>query len=521
MIAIELSSAGLGLAAGLAAAGVGYLLFRRVFQKRLAVRQEESLALARVEAERIQKEAQLAARDEQLRLREAFEKELEGVKKELEDRQERLRKREDALDKKIETFAKKERFLEKTERTVSETKKKLEDQQAELAKLVEEEKRALHTVSNLTREQAIEMYFSRLEQELAVEAAETIRRTTERVEKESKEKAQEILALAIQRCAAAHTAATVVTTVDLPSDELKGRIIGREGRNIRAFEKATGVDVIVDDTPGVVVLSGFDGVRRDVAKRAMEKLIADSRIHPARIEEVVAGVRKEHEKMVIEIGKKAGYDLGVHGLHPREIQLLGKLNFVTSGGRSALAHSIDVAQICGALAGEFGLDVQKAKRIGLLHDIGRAADHDMEGSHSAAGADIARRCEEHKTVVDAIAAHHNEVPATTLYGVVLQIANAVSNDRPGSSHEGVEKLLKRLSRLEEIAKSFPGVVEAYAVQTGREIRVMVDPGVIPDRVTPKLSRDIARAIESQMSYPGEIQVTVLREVRVKGFAKKV
>lgn len=509
-----------GIGAGLSAAVGTFCVLYRLFRKVLARREEEILAAARLEAARIQKEADLAVKDEQIKAREAFDKEVEGLRRELDEREERLRKKEDGLDKRIDAFSKKERFLEKVERTLAETKQKLESQQEEAARLVEEEKQALYRVAGLTREQAVEMLFARLEREMEGAAAETVRRVTERAEQEAREKAREILALAVQRCAAAHTAATVVTTVDLPSDELKGRIIGREGRNIRAFEKATGVDVIVDDTPGVVVLSSFDGVRRDIAKRAMEKLIADGRIHPARIEEVVAQVRKDEEKQVVEIGKKAGYDTGVHGLHPREVQLLGKLNFVTSQGRSVLAHSIEVSQIAGVLAGEFGLDPQRAKRIGLLHDLGRAADHDMEGSHAAAGADIARRCDEAKVVVEAIAAHHGEAPVTSLYAVVLQIADTVSHERPGSAHENIEKILKRMSRLEEIAKSFSGVEQAYAVQSGRELRVIVDAASVPDRLTPKLCRDIAKAIESQMSYPGEIQVTVLREVRHRGFAKK-
>lgn len=509
-----------GAVAGIAAAGAVFGGFYRLFKTRLALKEQEVLAQARGEGERLRKEAEGAARQREVAAREAFEREIADLRKELTERAERLKRREDGIDRKLDEFSKKERFIEKVERNLSETRKRVEAQQAELERTLEEEKRALAAAAAMNREQAIETLFARLERELEGEAAERIRRVSERVERESREKAREILVLAIQRCAASHTAATVVTTVDLPSDELKGRIIGREGRNIRAFEKATGVDVIVDDTPGVVILSSFDGVRRDVARRAMEQLIVDGRIHPARIEEVVAQVKKDEERQIVEIGKKAGYDAGVAGLHPKEVQLLGKLQFVTSQGRSVLAHSLEVAQLSGILAGELGLDIPRAKRIGLLHDIGRAADHDMEGSHSAIGADLARKCEESKVVVNALAAHHGEEPPGSLYAVVLQVADAISHERPGSAQENLDRSFKRMERLEEIARSFPAVTEAYAVQTGRELRVVVDPGQIPDRMTPKLARDIAKMIEGRLSYPGEIQVTVLREMRVRGFAKK-
>jgi len=359
----------------------------------------------------------------------------------------------------------------------------------------------------------------RLETQLAHEKATMIQRVTERTTEEADAMARDIVATAIQRSAAIHTQEIVVSTIAIPGDEMKGRIIGREGRNIRAFEKATGVDVIVDDTPGVIVISGFDSVRREIARRAMEKLVLDGRIHPARIEEIVAQTRKEVTEFIRETGKQTAFDCEVHNLHPKELEYLGRLYFRTSYGQNVLNHSVEVATLCGIMAAELKLDSQTAKRCGLLHDIGKAVDQEMEGSHPEIGADLARRFNEREEIINAIAGHHNDIPAISLHTVLVAAADAMSASRPGARRETLEKYIKRLEKLEEVASSFDGVQGAFAIQAGREVRVIANADRVDDAQAAAVCRDIAQQIERELTYPGEVKVTLIRETRCTEFAR--
>ncbi|MBI4229246.1 MAG: ribonuclease Y [Planctomycetes bacterium] len=511
-----------GVAVGLGVAAAVFVTILWTRKEDRARREAESLERVRSEAEAKRREMELAAKDEVLRSREAFEAEQDRIRKEVAEQESQLRRKEDALDRKLETFSRKERFLEGVEQGLSADRKATEERKQELAVLVEEERRTLHSLSGLTQEAAKEMLLKRIDAEVAQEAAEIFQRVTQTARREADDKAKEMLALAIQRCATTVSAEQSVSVVDLPGVEMKGRIIGREGRNIRAFERSTGADLIVDDTPGVVSVSAFDGVRREIAVESLRRLIKDGRIHPARIEELVEEVRAETGARILEHGKQASMEAQVHGLHPKQVELLGRLQYRTSGGSNLLRHSLEVSHLCGLLAGEFGLDVQLARRIGLLHDLGRAVDQEMEGGHAAVGADLARRYNERKEVVDSIGRHHaNGEDPTSLYEVLLQAANQAANAKPGASRSGLERFTKRLVRLEEVARAFSGVTAAYAIQAGREIRVIVDPDAVNDALAVKLCRDIARQIERELTYPGEIQVTLLREVRQRKRAKEI
>jgi len=477
------------------------------------------LAEEQAEAERITKHADLAAKAEQLSLREEFEKETQETRQELRQYERRLSKREDSLDRKADLIGKKEKYVENIERELSARQKHLADKEQELEKLLNEEKEQLYRVARLSREEAGQMLLKRLEDEMVHECDSLINKMIERAKDSAERKAREIVATALQRCAVDHASELVVSTVDLPSDEMKGRIIGREGRNIRAFEKATGIDVIVDDTPGVIVVSGFDSVRREMARRAMEKLIQDGRIHPARIEEIVEKARKELEAVIEETGKQVVLEVDVPGLPARMVNQLGRLKFRTSYGQNVLNHSIEVAYLMGTMAAELGLDVTLAKRIGLLHDIGKSMDHEVEGGHAEIGADLAKKLGEKPEVVNAILAHHEAAQPETLYAVLVQVADAISASRPGARRESLEKYIKRLERLEDVAKSFGGVETAFAIQAGREVRVIVKPDRVTDKNMNRLARDIATEIERELTYPGEITVTVLRETRVVEYAR--
>jgi ribonuclease Y len=499
----------------LAAAVVAGLLF---YFRRDALRTRERAVLekARLQGEQIKRDAELVAKEELLRVQGEAEQKVRKLRSELEEERRRVRGKEEQVERRLKDFNKKEKYLERVDRELEENRKKTDALRSELTETLEEQRLLLHTCSGMTREQAQEELMKRLSRDMEEESGALIRRVVARAEEEAREKARNILTLAIQRCASEQSAQSSVTTMEIPGDEIKGRIIGREGRNIHAFERATGVDVIVDDTPGVVILSSFDPVRREVARQAMEKLIRDGRIHPAHVEEVVKQTREEVEKSIVEIGRQAVFEAGVHGLQDRQIQALGRLHFLSSNGQNMLRHTMEVVQLSQALASELGLDVQLAKRAGLLHDLGRAIGQEMEGSHSAVGAALAKRCNERPEVVNAIASHHGEIPPLTLYALVLQAANVVSRARPGVAREGLERYVERMGRLEELARKFGGVKEAYAVRTGREIRVAVDPEQISDNAAAKLAHDLAKEIEGELTYPAEIQVTVLREVRVKG-----
>lgn len=472
------------------------------------------------EADNIKKEAELSLRDELFKKRDEFNQEIEKARAEVRDQERRLEKREDTLDQKHQLQVKKERALEHGQRKLVERKELVEKRAAELETLILQQTQQLHEISTLNREQAERLLLERLDRELADEVASRIQKHNDQLKAAAEEKAREIVGTAIQRYAAEHTADTTVSTVDLPSDEMKGRIIGREGRNIRTFEKATGVDVIVDDTPGVVIVSAFDNIRRETARLALAKLITDGRIHPSRIEEVVKETQEEMEKHIQEIGKQAVLEANVGPLHEKLTQLLGRLRFRTSYSQNVLQHSLEVAHLCGLMAEELGLNGMLARRCGLLHDVGKAADHEMEGGHPKVGAELARRYgETSKEVLHAIVGHHDDVTIDHVYTVLVAAADAISAARPGARRETLEKYVKRLEELEAVASGFPGIEHAYAIQAGREVRVIADASRTSDSDAIKVCRDIARAIEEQLNYPGEIKVTVVRETRAVEYAK--
>jgi ribonuclease Y len=408
----------------------------------------------------------------------------------------------------------KEQQLEELARTFERRSLDLKQRETDVSRLQEQANNELQRISGLSSDEAKRILLEKTSQELEQERAELVRKAADRAHEEAEEQARTIISSAIQRCAADHTAENVVSVIDLASDDMKGRIIGREGRNIRAFEKATGMDVIVDDTPGVVVVSGFNSIRREVARRAMEKLILDGRIHPARIEEVVQATEKEMEQVIQEAGRKAAREVDVHNLPPKLVSYLGRLKYRTSYGQNVLQHSIEVANLSGIIAGELGLDAQLAKRCGLLHDLGKSADHEQEGSHPDIGADLARRFQERPEVISAAGGHHDTgAMADSVYTAIVAAADAISAARPGARRETLENYIKRLERLEGIARAYPGVDKAYAIQAGREVRVIVNAQKVPDGHLAKLCRDIAKDVENEMTYPGEVKVTVIRETR--------
>ena len=511
------------LAAVLVAVPAGYGLARlqdRSRQSSARYRASEVTDHARREAENIIKDSELKAKDELFKKREEFNREIERARTEVREQERRLEKREDVLDQKHQAQLKKERALEHAQRKLNERREQVEKRSKELEVTIQEETAKLHEISTLTREQAERMLLERLEVELSDEVAARIQKAEERFRSTAEEKAREVLIGAVQRYAAAHTADTTVSTVDIPSDDMKGRIIGREGRNIRTFEKCTGVDVIVDDTPGVVIVSAFDNVRREIARLSLSKLIQDGRIHPSRIEEVVKETQEEMEKHILELGKQAVLDVSVNPVHEKLMQLLGRLKFRTSYSQNVLQHSLEVAHLCGMMAEELGLNGQLARRCGLLHDIGKAADHEMEGGHPKVGAELAKRYgETSKEVLHAILGHHDDVTIDHIYTVLVAAADAISASRPGARRETLEKYVKRLEELEAVASGFPGVEHAYAIQAGREVRVIANAAQTSDSDAIRVCRDIAKAIEEQLNYPGEIKVTVVRETRAVEYAK--
>ncbi len=471
-------------------------------------------------AETIRKRAEVDAKDEFYKKREEFNREMELARAELREQERRLDKREDALEQKQQTLVKKERSLDSNQRKLAEKRDELEAKQAELQGVIGQQAQRLHEIGHLSRDQAVQMLMERLERELSGEVATRIHKHEEMLKATCEEKARGILATAIHRYAAEHTADTTVSTVDIPSDDMKGRIIGREGRNIRTFEKATGVDVIVDDTPGVVIVSAFDNVRRETARLALAKLIQDGRIHPSRIEEVVKETQEEMEKHILDLGKQAVLDADIGPLHEKMVHLLGRLKFRTSYSQNVLNHSLEVAHLCGMMAGELGLDARLARRCGLLHDVGKAADHEMEGGHPKIGAELAKRYgETNRDVLHAIVGHHDDVTVDHVYTVLVASADAISAARPGARRETLEKYVKRLEELEALAQGFPEVEHAYAIQAGREVRVIANAARTSDSDALRVCREIARAIEQQLNYPGEIKVTVVRETRAVEYAK--
>jgi ribonuclease Y len=470
------------------------------------------LDAAKKEVESIKREALLEAKEEALKVKNELERENRERRADIQRLEKRLLQKEESIDRKYEVLEKKEEALSKKDAEVEKLK-------SELQETHQRHRHELERISGLSSDEAKALLLKDVEEEIQQEIAIKIRDLEAKAKEESDRKAREIISLAIQRCAADHVTEATVSVVALPNDEMKGRIIGREGRNIRALETLTGIDLIIDDTPEAVILSGFDPIRREVARLALEKLIADGRIHPARIEEMVEKSQKEVEAIIKEEGERATFETGIHGLHPELIKLLGRLKYRTSYGQNVLQHSIEVSHLCGVMAGELGADITLAKRAGLLHDIGKAINHEVEGTHVTIGADIAKKYRESFQVVNAIAAHHGDVEPTSIEAVLVQAGDAVSGARPGARRETLETYIKRLEKLEKIADSFEGVEKAYAIQAGREIRIMVKPDKIDDINSVRIAREIVKRIEEELEYPGQIKVTVIRETRAVEYAK--
>ena len=500
------------LAAG---AAFGYFYRRNVTEKKIGRAEataQELLDKASQKAEAQRKEIMLTAKESMLRERAELDKEIRDRRNELQRTDRRLVQREDALDKKTESLESRERSLEDRQKNIA----RLE---SEAQALHDRQQGELERISNLTSEEARDIIMDRVKKEAYHDAAVMLREIESHAKEEADKKARNIVSLAIQKCAADHVAETTVSVVALPNDDMKGRIIGREGRNIRTLETATGVDLIIDDTPEAVIISGFDSVRREVARIALEKLIMDGRIHPARIEEMVEKARKEVDNSIREAGEQAVFETNLHGIHHELVKLLGRMRYRTSYGQNVLKHSIEVSHLAGVMAAELGADVQLAKRAGLLHDIGKAVDHEIEGTHVTIGADLAKKYHESPAVVHCIMAHHNDVEPESVEAVLVQAADAISAARPGARRESLENYIKRLEKLEEIANSFDGVEKTYAVQSGREVRIIVKPEDVDDAGTLILAREIVKCIEREMEYPGQIKVNVIRETRAVDFAK--
>ena len=463
-------------------------------------------------AETKKREAMLEAKEESIRVKNDLDKEVKERRAEIQRSERRVVQKDENLYKKLES-------IERREAGFAAKEEEINKQKAQVAKLNEERLQELERISGLTSEQAKEYLLKTVEEDVKLDTAKLIKEMEHRAKEEADKKAKEYVVTAIQKCAADHVAETTISVVQLPNDEMKGRIIGREGRNIRTLETLTGVDLIIDDTPEAVILSGFDPIRREVARIALEKLIVDGRIHPARIEEMVEKAQKEVETMIREEGEAATLEVGVHGIHPELVRLLGRMKFRTSYGQNALKHSIEVAQLSGLLAAEIGVDVRTAKRAGLLHDIGKSVDHDMEGSHIQIGVDLCRKYKESPIIINAVEAHHGDVEPESLIACIVQAADTISAARPGARRETLETYSNRLKQLEDISNGFKGVEKSFAIQAGREIRVMVVPEQVSDADMVLMARDISKKIEAEMEYPGQIKVNVIRESRVTDYAK--
>lgn len=512
------------LVLGIAVLGgiIGFLLSKRYSEAKVGAATEVAKRLiddAEKEAEILKKEALLQAKDKFYQEKAEFEKETLEKKQELQNLERRIIQRESHLDKKIEMLDAKEAEVHRKEQGLNQQEKNVQEQEKKVVELMEKQRAQLENIAKMSSEDAKRLLMESMEEEAKYEAAKRIKKIEEEARETADKKAKEIISLAIQRYAGEYVAEQTVSVVSLPNEEMKGRIIGREGRNIRALEAATGIDLIIDDTPEAVILSGFNPVRREIARIALERLVNDGRIHPARIEEIVQKVEQEVETTIREAGEQATFDVGVHSIHPEIVKLIGRLKYRTSYAQNVYQHSLEVAFLCGIMAAELGINVKQAKRAGLLHDIGKAVDHEVEGPHGRIGADLAKKYGESPAVVHAIASHHEEEKPESILDVLVEAADALSGARPGARREMLETYVKRLEDLEKIAQSFQGVEKSYAIQAGREIRVMVQPDRISDEASAILSRDIARKIEKDLTYPGQIKVTVIREMRAVDIAK--
>jgi ribonucrease Y len=500
-----------GVIALVVGAVIGYYYYRRVSEQK----EQSAEILAKgiiAKAEAKSKELEIQSKEEAIKLRNETEKELNRKRQETERFEERLQKRQDSLDHRFEN-------IENRERTLNKRQSQIDRRANEIEQLNDERVAELERISSMTKDEAKETLLGVVEQDARQDMARVLRQVEADIKEEADRKAREIISLAIQRIASDEVSETTVSSVPLPSDDMKGRIIGRQGRNIRAFENATGIDVIVDDTPEAIILTGFDPVRREVARIAMSRLITDGRIHPARIEKLVKKVQEEVAQIIQEEGERAAYEAGVHRLHPDIIKLLGRLKYRTSYGQNQHAHAVEASRLAVIIANELGADVEICREGALLHDIGKAIDHEIEGPHAIIGSDIAKRCGVNPKVVNCIASHHHEVEQESIEAVIVEVADAISGARPGARRESLENYVKRIKALEEVANSFKGVEESFAIQAGREIRIIVRPDEIDDYEAIKMSKDIARQVEESLEYPGQIKVTVVRETRAVDYAK--
>lgn len=513
---------GIGVVALVIGGFVGLLVHSSITKKKIGNAKQVANKMvedAIAQAKTLRKEAVLESKEEIHRERVEFDREVKDRRNELQRSEMRIQQKEESLDKKEAALDKKNDAVEQIKKDLADKEQQISAKKVQVDAAHDNMMAELEKVSQMTRDEAKKMLIENIEEEAKRDAVKTVREIEAEAKEEADKKARDIVAMAVQRCAVDHSSEITVSVVNLPNDDMKGRIIGREGRNIRALENATGVDLIIDDTPEAVVLSGFDPVRREIARITLEKLIADGRIHPTRIEEMVEKTRRELDAQIKETGESAMFEAGVFGLHPDLVKLLGRLKYRTSYGQNVLRHSIEVSHLAGTMAAELGADVNLAKRAGLLHDIGKSVDHEVEGTHVTIGADLAKKYKESKEVIHCIAAHHNDIEPQTIEAVLVQCADAISGSRPGARRESLDNYVKRLEKLESIADGFNGVEKAFAIQAGREVRIMVKPEVIDDAGTVFLAKEVAKQIENEMDYPGQIKVNVVREMRSVEYAK--